>query len=353
VLALRASGRAVGWGFQLQEPLFVAGVAVLLVTFATNLFGAFELEFAQGRLARVGEKASGSARSFFDGLLAVALATPCSAPFLGTAVGFAFASSGAICVAIFASIGMGLAAPFAAVSLSPGLARALPRGGDWMLELRRGLGFALLLTAAWLLWITGRQSGLDAVLGLLVLLLAVAIAGWLFGVLQRARGGLGAPVLLAAVAAIALVGQGRIDWTPRAACDAESVAPWSRDAVEDALASGRPVFVYFTADWCLTCKLNERRVLDTDSAREALARLGFAVFRADWTLRDATIAGELARLGRAGVPVYALYAPGGADSPRLLPDLLSLDGFTTALEETASAGATHQASLTEPAASLP
>jgi len=354
VLALRASGRAVGWGFQLQEPLFVAGVAVLLVTFATNLFGAFELEFAPDRLARVGENTSGRARSFFDGLLAVVLATPCSAPFLGTAVGFAFASSGAVCVAIFASIGMGLALPFAAVSLSPALARALPRGGDWMLELRRGLGFALLLTAAWLLWITGRQSGLDAALGLLVLLLAVAIAGWLFGVVQRARGRLGAPVLMTAIAAIALVGQGRIDWTPRGdAHVAATAAPWSRAAVEAAVASGRPAFVYFTADWCLTCKLNERRVLDTDAARDALSKLGFAVFRADWTLRDATIATELARLGRAGVPVYALYPAGRADSPRLLPDLLSLDGFTTALEETASAGGTRQASRAEPAGSLP
>jgi thiol:disulfide interchange protein DsbD len=354
VLALRASGRAVGWGFQLQEPLFVAGVAVLLVTFATNLFGAFELEFAPDRLARVGETASGPTRSFFDGLLAVALATPCSAPFLGTAVGFAFASSGAVCVAIFASIGMGLAAPFAAVSLSPAVARVLPRGGDWMLELRRGLGFALLLTAAWLLWITGRQSGLDAALGLLVLLLAVAIAGWLFGVVQRARGRLGAPVLLTAVAAIALVGQGRIDWTPRGAAQGEeSVAPYSRAALESAVASGRPAFVYFTADWCLTCKLNERRVLDTDTARDALSTLGFAVFRADWTRRDTTIAAELARLGRAGVPVYALYPAGSADSPRLLPDLLSLEGFTTALEETASAAATRQASRAEPAGSLP
>jgi len=354
VLALRASGRAVGWGFQLQEPLFVAGVAVLLVTFATNLFGAFELEFAPDRLARVGEKSSGAARSFFDGLLAVVLATPCSAPFLGTAVGFAFASSGAVCVAIFASIGTGLAMPFVAVSLSPALARALPRGGDWMLELRRGLGFALLLTAAWLLWITGRQSGLDAALGLVVLLLVVAMAGWLFGVVQRARGRLGAPVLLTAIAAIALVGQGRIDWTPHVAVHAaESVTPWSRAGVEAALASGRPAFVYFTADWCLTCKLNERRVLDTDAAHDALSRLGFAVFRADWTRRDATIAAELARLGRAGVPVYALYAAGSSEPPRLLPDLLSQDGFTAALEETASAGTTRQAARAEPAGSLP
>ena len=347
VVALRASGRAVGWGFQLQEPLFVAGVAVLLVTFATNLFGAFELEFAPDRLARVGENAHGAARSFFDGLLAVVLATPCSAPFLGTAVGFAFASPAPICIAIFAAIGLGLAAPFAAVSLSPGLARALPRGGTWMLGLRRGLAFALLLTAAWLLWITARQSGADAALGLLLLLLCVAITGWLFGVAQRARGRLAAPVLLAAVVAIALVGEGRIDWTPRVAEAPEGAAAYARADLEAVLASGRPAFVYFTADWCLTCKLNERRVLDTAPAQEELARLGFAVFRADWTLRDAQIADELARLGRAGVPVYALYPAGRLETPRLLPDLLSLDAFTTALRETAAS------SREEAAASLP
>jgi thiol:disulfide interchange protein DsbD len=353
VLALRASGRAVGWGFQLQEPLFVALIAVVLVTFATNLFGAFELEFAPDRLARVGENASGAARSFFDGLLAVALATPCSAPFLGTAVGFAFASGAPVCVAIFAAIGLGLAAPFVAVSLSPGLARALPRGGTWMLELRRGLAFALLLTAAWLLWVTARQSGADAALGLLILLLCVAIAGWLFGVAQRARGRLGAPILIAVVAAIALVGEGRIDWTPRSAEAHDDAAPYARAALEATLDAGRPAFVYFTADWCLTCKLNERRVLDTEPAQQELARLGFAVFRADWTLRDAAIASELARLGRAGVPVYALYAVGRPDSPRLLPDLLSLDAFTAALRETASAAETHHASREEAAAPLP
>jgi thiol:disulfide interchange protein DsbD len=149
VLVLRASGHAVGWGFQLQEPWFVAAVAVLLVTFATNLFGAFEISFAPDRLARVGSDAQGAARSFFDGLLAVVLATPCSAPFLGTAVGFAFASSAPVCVAIFASIGLGLAAPFVTSRSRPGSGAACA-GGTWMLELRRGLAFALLLTVVWL-----------------------------------------------------------------------------------------------------------------------------------------------------------------------------------------------------------
>jgi thiol:disulfide interchange protein DsbD len=338
VLALRASGHAVGWGFQLQEPLFVAAIAVLLVTFATNLFGAFEISFAPDRLARVGADAHGSARSFFDGLLAVVLATPCSAPFLGTAVGFAFASPAPICIAIFAAIGLGLAAPFVAFALWPGLARRMPRGGTWMLELRRALAFALLLTVVWLLWITGRQSGVDAAAGLSALLLAVAGTGWLYGLAQRARGHLHPGVLLGAIAALALAGSGTIELRPAPPAASHEAAPFERAALEAALAEGRPAFVYFTADWCLTCKLNERRVLDTPRAQAELARHGYAVFRADWTRRDAVIAAELAKLGRAGVPVYALYPP-GADAPRLLPDLLSPDGFDAALREAASADA--------------
>jgi thiol:disulfide interchange protein DsbD len=336
VLLLRTSGQAVGWGFQLQEPLFVAAIAALLVTFATNLFGAFELQFVPQRIAGLGAEARGAARSFFDGLLAVVLATPCSAPFLGTAVGFAFASPAPIVIAIFAAIGLGLAAPFAAVSLWPGLTRWLPRGGAWMDELRRGLAFALLLTVVWLLWVMGRQSGLDAAIGLLVLLLCVAVAGWLYGLAQRARGQLGAGVLLVSVTAILMVGHGRIELAPHEATRDGAAQPFERSRLEAALGEGRPVFVYYTADWCLTCKVNERRVLDTPRAREELARHGYTVLRADWTRRDAAISAELAKLGRAGVPVYALYAPGGSREPRLLPDLLTLDSFTTALQQVAS-----------------
>jgi thiol:disulfide interchange protein DsbD len=352
VLLLRASGNAVGWGFQLQEPLFVAAIAVLLVTFACNLFGAFELTFAPDRLANVGASAHGAARSFFDGLLAVVLATPCSAPFLGTAVGFAFTSSAPICIAIFAAIGAGLAAPFVGFALWPGLARRMPRGGNWMLELRRGLGFALLLTVVWLLWITGRQSGADAAAGLTALLLCVAAAGWVFGLVQRTRGHLGPGVLVAAIGAIALVGVGRIELTPQRVASAShgEAAPYQRAALDAALAAGRPAFVYFTADWCLTCKLNERRVLDTPRAREELTALGFAVFRADWTLRDPAITGELSQLGRAGVPVYALY-PAGGDTPLLLPDLLTPDGFSSALQ--AAAGEPARVANGAPAAALP
>lgn len=345
VVALRWSGTAVGWGFQLQEPVFVAVVAAVLVAFAMNLVGAFEFEVAGAGLARLGASAAGARRSFFDGLLAVVLSTPCSAPFLGTAVGFAFASSAPVIVAIFLAIGAGLAAPFVAVSIAPGWTRWLPRSGGWMLELRRGLGFALLATVVWLVWIVGRISGTDAMAELLMLLLAVAFTSYLFGLLQRRRRAHGM-LLFAAIAGLLLAGLDRVelhtappppdrDPSLAHAATAEAPLPYSREALAQALAEGRPVFVYFTADWCLTCKLNEHRVLEQPQVEEALSRRGFVVLRGDWTRRDETVRRELARLGKAGVPVYALYAPGAPDSPRLLPELLRLEPFLNALAETA------------------
>ncbi|HKK50369.1 MAG TPA: protein-disulfide reductase DsbD domain-containing protein, partial [Myxococcota bacterium] len=187
VVGLRAAGHSVGWGFQFQEPLFVAAISAVVVAFALNLFGVFEIELGQGRLAGLGQEASGIRRSVFEGLLAVVLATPCTAPFLGTAVGFAFASSGAGILSIFLAIGLGLASPFLAVSFSPGLARFIPRSGPWMLKLRAGLGFSLLATTLWLLWVLGQSGGVRAVIETLAALLCLAFLLWGFGQLQPLR----------------------------------------------------------------------------------------------------------------------------------------------------------------------
>lgn len=339
VVALRWSGTAVGWGFHLQEPVFVAGVASVLVLFAMNLLGAFELSVDTSRLGAVGASASGARRSFFDGLLAVILATPCSAPFLGTAVGFAFASSAPVILAIFASIGLGLAAPFVAIAIAPRGSRFVPRSGPWMIELRRGLGFTLLLSALWLAWVVGRAAGVDAMAGLLVLLLGLAFCGWILGLAQR--GGRRAPVVAVLSGAVALFAAGIdvIDLEPISRGETPrsgSTRPFTETALAEGLAAGRPAFVYFTADWCLTCKVNERRVLSEPAAREALETHGFDVFRADWTRRDEAIRAQLARLGKAGVPAYALYTPDAPDDPRLLSEILTLDGFVTALGEVAA-----------------
>lgn len=339
VVGLRWSGSAVGWGFHLQEPVFVAAVVAVLVVFALNLLGVFELAVDTGRLGGIGSEASGTRRSFFDGLLAVVLATPCSAPFLGTAVGFAFASPAPVILAIFTAIGLGLAAPFVAIALVPRSSRFIPRSGPWMVELRRALGFALLLSAVWLTWVFGRTSGVDAMAGLLVLLLALAFGTWMFGWVQRT--GRRAPVslLLSGALVIFLAGVNAIDLhplPPTRTAEVGTTRAYSPEALAASLAEGRPAFVYFTADWCLTCKVNERRVLSDPRARAALASNGFDVFRADWTRRDETIRAELAKLGKAGVPVYALYPPDGDATPRLLSEILQLDGFIANLEEVAA-----------------
>jgi thiol:disulfide interchange protein/DsbC/DsbD-like thiol-disulfide interchange protein len=336
VIALRAGGQAVGWGFHLQEPGFVAFVAAVVVAFAMNLLGVFEIEVDTGRLGGVGAQATGARRSFFDGLLAVVLATPCSAPFLGTAVGVAFASPAPVIAGIFAAIGLGLAAPFVAVALLPSGARFVPRPGKWMLELRRVLGFALLLTAVWLLWVVGRASGVDAMAALLALLLAVAACAHAFGRWQHAGRRTPAWMVVGALALVFAAGLDRIDLTPRPARPqpggAGAPVPFTPEALEAHLAGGAPAFVSFTADWCLTCKVNERRVLADPRVTDALASAGITHFRADWTRRDETIRAALAQLGRAGVPAYALYAPHAKDAPRVLPELLTTDLVVEAVQ---------------------
>jgi thiol:disulfide interchange protein DsbD len=329
VLVLRSAGHEVGWGFQLQAPGFVVVVAVVCTVFALNLLGVFEISFVPGGLADVGAEASGAKRSFFEGLLAVALATPCSAPFLGTAVGFAFASPGASVLAVFAAIGLGLAAPFAVVCAFPRARGFLPRPGAWMQELRSVLGFALLATVVWLAWVLGRSAGVDALAALLALLLAVAIAAWTFAKLERQ--GLRGLVLALSVGLVA-VGSNQVSVAPQAELPRVSqAAAWHPDELARLREAGQPVVVVFTADWCLTCKWNERTVLASEPVRAALTRGGFALLRADWTRRDETIRRELARFGRAGVPLTLVYHA-GAEQPQLLPELLTVEGMLAALD---------------------
>jgi thiol:disulfide interchange protein DsbD len=345
VLGLRGAGHSVGWGFQFQEPLFVAMISALLVTFALNLFGVFEIELGQGRLATIGQEAIGLQRSAFEGLLAVVLATPCTAPFLGTAVGFAFASSGAGVAAIFLAIGFGLASPFLLVSFFPKLARFIPRAGPWMNTLRAGLGFSLLATVVWLLWVLGQSGGVSAVVSMASLLLFLAFLLWGFGQLQPTRSVWLGRIGAASIVALAFAGFNLIEFdrsevsiedTSYANASAEEVdarwQPYSESAVAEALDAGRPAFVVFTADWCITCQVNERTVLDREAIRRAFADQNYSLFKADWTRRDERIRARLAEFGRAGVPLYLVYEPGRPDEPQILSELLSQREVLTALE---------------------
>ncbi len=216
VLGLRAAGHSVGWGFQFQEPLFVAAISAVLVAFALNLFGVFEIELGQGRLAAIGQGSTGFQRSVFEGLLAVVLATPCSAPFLGTAVGFAFASSAAAIVAIFLAIGLGLASPFLLGDVPvPSAARFIPRSGPWMNTLRSGLGFSLLATVLWLLWVLGQSGGAEAVVSTTGVLLALAFLLFCFGQLQPSRSVWIGRLGVLAIAAVAATGFNLIEFDRR------------------------------------------------------------------------------------------------------------------------------------------
>jgi thiol:disulfide interchange protein DsbD len=347
VIGLRSAGHSVGWGFQFQEPLFVAAISALLVAFAMNLFGVFEIEFGQGRLASVGQGSVGFQRSVFEGLLAVILATPCTAPFLGTAVGFAFATSGLGIAMIFLAIGLGLASPFLAVSFFPRLARFIPRSGPWMMKLRAGLGFSLLATVVWLLWVLGQSGGANAVVAMTGNLLFLAFLLWGFGQIQPIRSVWLARVSAITIVGIAFVGFNLIDFSeaddrmlsrdamPIASLDEAQTEPgwrpYSEQAVDEALAAGQPAFVVFTADWCITCQVNERTVLDRRTVQEAFSEGGFALFKADWTRRDEVIRNKLAEFGRAGVPLYLVYSPDAPNRPQVLSELLSRQEVIAAL----------------------
>jgi thiol:disulfide interchange protein DsbD len=329
VLALRSAGTAVGWGFQFQEPLFVAAISTVLLVFALNLFGVFEIGVGAGGLTRLSESASGARRSFFEGLLAVVVATPCSAPFLGTAVGFAFASPAPMILSVFLAIGLGLALPYLLVTHVPAWSRWLPRAGAWMLHLRRVLGFALLATVVWLLWVTGRAVGSDGLAALLAFLVAVAFGVWIYGALQASQRPRLARLAALGFAATAIAGMAALPLTseapPESAPSDGSWLAWEETAVRAELASGRAVFVDFTADWCLTCKVNERLVLADARVEAEMQRLDVARFKADWTRRDERIRAILAKHGKAGVPMYLLYAPERPGQPRVLPEVLTVD----------------------------
>jgi thiol:disulfide interchange protein DsbD len=334
VLGLREAGTQVGWGFQFQEPLFIAALCAILVLFALNLFGVFEVSVSPNELANKTHQASGMKRSFGEGVLAVILATPCSAPFLGTAVGFALASSAPTILAIFLMLGLGLAAPFVLLTMVPGAAKVLPRPGAWMNVLKEILGFALLGTVIWLFWILGQMTGSAGIVQVLIFLSALALGAWFFGKIQYREEGarkwlmtLLAAALVAGVGVYVLdfertqktssttaVAEGDIDWRE-----------WNEEAVQKELAAGRVVFVDFTADWCITCKVNERTIIDTDRVKKAIADNDVATFKADWTNPDERIRKKLAEYGKGGVPMYLVYDPEHPNDPQVLPEVLTVD----------------------------
>ncbi len=335
LLALRAGGEQLGWGFQLQSPAVVAVLAALFTLIGLNLAGVFEF----GSVLP-GSWAAARARhpmvdSALTGVLAVAVASPCTAPFMGASLGLAVTLPTTEALAIFGALGLGMALPYLAVSAWPPLAHALPRPGPWMAHFKSVMAFPMFATVVWLVWVLGQQAGIDGAAALLLLLLALAFLAWALGspgLGPVARRGFGIAALLLMAATLFWAGPALRQDAVAAASPAvgEAWQPWSAARVAQAQAEGRPVFVDFTAAWCVTCQFNKRTTLARAELMDDFAQRRVLLLRADWTRRDAAISAELARLGRSGVPVYALYAPGAA-GPRLLSEILSIDEVRTAL----------------------
>jgi len=344
MLALRAGGSQLGWGFQLQSPGVVAGLALLFTLLGLNLSGWFEFgQFVPSRLAALQHRHP-AVDAWWSGVLAVVIASPCTAPFMGASLGLAIGLPAWQALPIFAAMGLGLALPYLAASLWPAVARALPKPGAWMEVMRRLLAFPMFATVIWLLWVLGQQTGIDGAMGLLSLLLAVSFLVWAWSLPGRARW------VLVALGAALMLWLG--NWVihnlrlpaPQAASasmvssDATTTATtsgtwqaWSPTALQTQLDAGRTVFVDFTAAWCVTCQYNKKTTLADAGLLQTIQSRNVALLRADWTRQDPAITQALNALGRSGVPVYAVYAPGRA--PVVLSELPSVAEIEEALRQ--------------------
>ncbi|MGD0799199.1 MAG: thioredoxin family protein [Acidobacteriaceae bacterium] len=358
LLVLRATGSQIGWGFQLQSPVFVAVLASFMFFFALSLAGQFDIGLS---LTSVGSslvdgpnaKQHGYAGSFFTGVLATVVATPCAAPLMGAAVGFALAQPAGITFAIFTALALGLAAPYVLLSWHPAWARLLPKPGAWMEVLKQVTAVPLFATAIWLAWVYGQLRGTDGVDQLALLLtsfLVLAIAGWVLGRWPaKWPRGIAATALIALALAIPLSQRssrvsGAAPGAPaQPGTGAQSAVPngpvwqpYSQQALDTARAAGNPVFIDFTAAWCLSCQVNERLVLRAANIEVAFQANHVTLLKADWTNQDPQITAKLASLGRASVPTYVIY-PAAAGSPAdVLPEALTRAGVLAAIQRDAS-----------------
>ena len=333
MLALRAAGQQLGWGFQLQSPAVVAALTVLFTVIGLNLAGVFEFgSFLPSRVATM-EARNPVANSFLTGMLAVAVASPCTAPFMGASLGLAVGLPAVQALLIFAAIGLGMALPYLAASWWPAVARLLPKPGAWMDTFRKFMAFPMFGTAVWLLWVLGQQTGIDGAGALLALLVVLALVLWALGLTGRTRIVLASFSIAAGALLASAIGPNVIKIAEAATPVAETPGarwqPWSAERVQTALGAGQPVFVDFTAAWCVTCQYNKKTTLASAEVLSAMDAAKVQTFRADWTRRDAAITAELQKLGRSGVPVYVLQAPG--KPPIVLSEILSVADVQAAL----------------------
>ena len=347
LIAARAAGEAVGWGFQLQSPAVVATLSLIMLLTALNLSGEVEIGTAAQGLGSGLASKGGLAGAAFTGALAVVVAAPCTAPFMAPALGYALTQPPLVALVVFAALGLGMAAPFTALAFLPRLLSKFPKPGAWMETFRRALSFPMYAAAAWLVWVLAQQTDAAGLAKLLAAAVQVALGAWLYG---RSQSGAntaskrwtltaagGAVVALAAVFAIASPYAGPATAAAAGAPKAGELAsePYSPERLAELRAAGTPVFVDFTAAWCITCKVNERTALASGKVRDAFARTGAVYMVGDWTNRNAQIAAVLDEFDRPGVPLYLVYGAKGQDAV-VLPQLLTENAVAAALETAAS-----------------
>lgn len=341
LLALRAGGTAVGWGFQLQSPLVISILALIILGAALNLLGVFEVGLSLQRAGEISLGRGAFVRSALTGALAIIVATPCSAPFMAGAIGYALVQPPVVSLAIFLSLALGFAAPFTVVSLFPAIARRLPRPGAWMDFLKKGLAFPMLGAFAWLVWVLAQQAGTAALAALLACAVIVSFAAWLYGIAQRRRyQGQSYKILLAftvaffAVAVAPLPSVMKTGEALTARQNTENVTPvkWSPQNVDAMRGHGKAIFVNFTASWCITCQVNDRTSLSTQAVKQAIARTGTVYMVADSTSFNADIDDAMNRFGQGGLPLYVVY-PADGSAPKVLPQVLTPSIVVNALDQ--------------------
>jgi thiol:disulfide interchange protein/DsbC/DsbD-like thiol-disulfide interchange protein len=339
LLALRAAGNEIGWGYQLQSPVVVTLLSLVMLAAALNMAGVFTVGPIGGRLLGVADRQSGPVQDVMSGALVVLLATPCAAPFIASAAGYALTHGAVSSFTVFTAIALGLAWPIVLIAFVPSLHRRVPKPGPWMVTLRQFLVFPLLATVAWLAWVVGRQAGVDVMGALLAAMTIVSLALWLFGRVahsQRAAtryAGLavsGTALVFAVVSAVAAASIVSSAAAPEITLAGSPAAgstlawqPFTDSTLRAARASGAPVLLDITADWCLTCKVNERVAFGSERVRAAIDSGNVHLLRADWTSRSPEITRLIRGFGRSGVPVVALYPAGEQSAPVLLPTLLT------------------------------
>lgn len=331
ILALRQAGQGVGWGFQLQNPVFVAFVVYLFLVMGLSLSGMVHFGTSLMGVGQNLTAAEGLRGSFFTGVLAAVVASPCTGPLMAPAIGFALTQPWYVSIIIFVALGFGLALPFLALSYSPALAKMLPRPGMWMETLKQFLAFPMYLTSVWLLWVLGKQVGINAMVLLVLGGVAITFALWLLQ--NQPEGTIGKSIVKgSAIAALVFAGYVGYNAESFKANSGEWEA-WTPELVEKHRTEGRPVFVDFTADWCITCKVNEASSINRDEVSKTFKKLGYAMLKGDWTNSDPKITAVLGQFKRSGVPLYAVYPASG--KPELLPQVLSPEIVIEALERNA------------------